>query len=198
MWVASFGGVGLRPADQIMQLEPIDNQKTQAARMEPPGDRRSSPRRLAVMLIVVVLAAAIVSGFLGRLAGFGYAFQIYMGPTRVRGVDHTLFMEDLGQWVGAALGIMVGLAWCRQMIRRAIQGGLSRPAATGAWLGLRAGWAATAVLHAVLSLARGKGDIGLVIIGIICASIAGPALGSTVSRLVPWACRKPDIAAEPG
>jgi hypothetical protein len=197
MWVASYGGAGLRSVDRIMHLEPIDSQMTQAAGMELCRPRRLSPWRLVVMLVVVLSPATLVAAFFGNLAGAAYSPFFLVGrPAGQPPVQmpYKGSLVALGRTTGALLGLCTGIAWCLDMIRRALRGRLSRPSAAGAWLGLLAGWSSTAVLHAVLSLARGKGDIGLVIIGLICATVAGPALGAIVSGLVPWACGKPPTA----
>jgi hypothetical protein len=184
-----------------MQLEPIDNQTTQAAQMDPPSDRRLSPRRLAVMFLIVVSAATVVGAFFGSLAGSAYSpfflVERPTGPSPVH-VPYKGSFPDVGATTGAVLGLWTGVCWCVDMIRRAMRSRSSWPVEGGAWLGLLAGWAVTAVLHAVLSLARGKGDIGLVIIGLICATVAGPVLGAIVSGLVPWACPKRQTTIESG
>ena len=181
-----------RPVDQIMQLEPIDNQTTQAAPIEPHGGRRLSPRRLAVMLIVVVLAAAIVSGFLGALAATGYAISV----GDLEGPPHRPWIGPTGVGGGVLLGVLAAIWWVRRMVRRAREGRLLTPAGTGAFFGLLAGLGATLVLHVMLSFAGGGVRIHWIAIGLCCAAAAGPLLGAIVSGLVPWACGKSHTAAE--
>jgi len=169
-----------------MELEPVDSRVAETRGGETCVGRPRSCGRLAVLFIVVALAAAIVSGFLGALAALGYAISV----GDIEGPPHRPWIGPTGVGGGLLLGVLVAIWWVRQMSRRAREGRLLAPAATGAFFGLLAGLGATVVLHVILSFAGGGVRIQWILIGLCCGAIAGPLLGAIVSGLVPWACFK--------
>jgi hypothetical protein len=147
--------------------------------------------RFVATTILVCLASTGIGFVASAFAGLGYGLNYRYNPAQGElPVDPVLSM--LALYLGTTASLFAGVFWCFFMHRRLCQQGAGNLLAGGITYGLKAGVAATLVLHGGLILnillhAPGRLDLNALVfvgIGLVCGVVAGLILGAVGGYLV--------------
>lgn len=147
--------------------------------------------RFVATAMFICLASTGIGFVASAFAGLGYGLD-YRYNWGSGDADPVLSM--LALYLGTTGSFFAGVFWCFFMHRRLCQQSAGNLPAGGITYGLKAGVAATLVLHGGLILnillhAPGRLDLNVLVfvgIGLVCGVVAGLILGAVGGQLMEW------------